>query len=266
MELSEAQVRFFHTFGYLQFPQVFTPEEMAWVTEEFEAAIQAHGGREHDGTRRTMFGAPCEWSPRMCGLLDDPRILGLLGGILGEDFNYAGGDGNYYTGDTGWHPDGNWGQLWACKLAFYLDPVARDTGCLRVMPGSHLPSHFVRADKIDLNKSQERFGVAPRDIPGNVALESNPGDLALFNHDLYHAAFGGGARRRMFTMNLTRHAHTENDRELLHTYLSHHSPGAYKSDMGMGMYTRTMVESADENRTRHLFQCRQMHDEMFPRP
>ena len=52
-------------------------------------------------------------------------FFGLIGGILGEDFNYAGGDGNYYSGNTGWHPDGSWGQLFAAKTAFYLDPLTR---------------------------------------------------------------------------------------------------------------------------------------------
>ncbi len=41
----------------------------------------------------------------MCAILDHPLILSLIGGVLGEYFNYCGGDRNYYTGDTGWHPD-----------------------------------------------------------------------------------------------------------------------------------------------------------------
>ena len=41
----------------------------------------------------------------MCAILDHPLILSLIGGALGEYFNYCGGDRNYYTGDTGWHPD-----------------------------------------------------------------------------------------------------------------------------------------------------------------
>ena len=34
-----------------------------------------------------------------------------------------------------------------------------------------------------------------------MALETRPGDVVLFNHNLKHSAFGGSARRRMFTMN-----------------------------------------------------------------
>ena len=112
MELSPAQIRFFETFGYLYFPRLFAPDEIAWITEEFEISIQAYGnGAQHDGTKRTMFGGPIEHRERLCTLIDDERIVGICNGVLGANFNYASGDGNYYSGDTGWHPDGNWGQL-----------------------------------------------------------------------------------------------------------------------------------------------------------
>ena len=215
MELSPAQIRFFKSFGYLYFPQLFAPDEIAWITEEFERSIQAHGnGAQHDGSKRTMFGGPIEHRERLCTLVDDERIVAICNGVLGEDFNYASGDGNYYSGDTGWHPDGNWGQLFSVKIAFYLDDLTRDTGCLRIIPGSHHPNHFVRAEGIDLNNSVELFGIEPRDFPGHLALETTPGDLVIFNHDLYHASFGGNQRRRMFTMNLTRPC--TNDADLSH--------------------------------------------------
>ena len=265
MELSQEQVRFFNVFGYLALPSLFSPEEIAWITEEFETSIQAFGGGQtHDGTRRTMFGGPIEHTEKLSALLDDSRIIGLLSGLLGDDFNYCSGDGNYYTGDTGWHPDGNWGQLFALKVAFYLDPVSRDTGCLRVIPGSQRPDHFVRTGKIDVNRSQELFGVSPRDFPGNVALETKPGDLVVFNHDTYHAAYGGSARRRMFTMNCTRHGNSAEDLELCRKYISVHSAGGYNVDTGAGMYFPTMVKTANAARWKHLSQPAEIHDELFP--
>ena len=265
MKLTEQQVNFFDAFGYLAFHELFSPDEIAWIIKEFDYSIQNFGGgKEHDGSKRTMFGGPIEHRPRLCTLLDDPRILGVAGGVLGEDFNYASGDGNYYSGNTGWHPDGNWGQLFSCKIAFYLDELTRDTGCLRVLPGSHHPDHFVRVQKIDLNKSEELFGVPPSEFPGSIALETNPGDLVIFNHDLYHASFGGGNRRKMFTMNLTRNCKTEADLETLHQYLSVHSPGGYNVETGAGMYFPTMVDTADEGRLVHLSQIAAIHDEMFP--
>ncbi|MCG9129965.1 hypothetical protein JT359_20450, partial [Candidatus Poribacteria bacterium] len=119
MKLTEQQVNYFNTFGYLYIPEMFSQDEIEWITDEFEISIQEFGGgKNHDGTARTMFGGPTEHRPRLCTLLDDDRIKGLIGGVIGEDFNYAGGDGNYYTGNTGWHPDGNWGRLFSIKVAF----------------------------------------------------------------------------------------------------------------------------------------------------
>lgn len=265
MKLSQQQLNFFHTFGYLHFAKLFAKDEVAWITSEFESAINAFGGGDkHDGSKRTMMLGPADRTAKLCGLLDDARITGIVGGILGEDFNYASGDGNYYSGDTGWHPDGNWGQLFACKIAFYLDPVARDTGCLRVIPGSQRPDHYLRVNKINPNFAQDEYGVAPRDFPGNVPLESQPGDMVIFNHDLWHAAFGGSNRRRMFTMNVTRRGNTAADIDTVRDYLSHHSPGAYQVKLGAGMYTPVMLDTANDQRRVHLQQCAQMHDELFP--
>jgi len=265
MQLTDRQVHFFHTFGYLVIRGLLSPQEVDRVTRGFEWSIQNRGaGADHDGTQRTMFGGPIEHAPEMCALMDHPGILGLIGGVIGEDFSYCGGDGNYYVGDTGWHPDGNWGQLWATKTAFYLDTVRHNTGCLLVIPGSHREDHFIRKNSINPNESLESLGIAPEQFPGCVALESDPGDVVIFNHDLYHASFGGDKRRRMFTMNCTRHAVESEDLELARKYISVHSPGGYKIDTGAGMFFPTMLNTADEKRMAHLRQPLQIHDELFP--
>ncbi len=265
MQLTPQQVRFFQTFGYLAFPGLFAAEEIAWIIDDFESAIQSVGGGDrHDGSKRTMFGGPIERTERLCTLLDDSRIVGILSGVIGDDFYYCSGDGNYYTGDTPWHPDGNWGQLFAVKLAFYLDPVRRDTGALRVIPGSHDPAHLVRAQKIDPNRSEEQLGFAPRDFPGNVALDSDPGDVVIFNHDLYHSAWGGGSRRRMFTMNCTRAIHSPGDEVLAKQYLSVHTPGGYNVETGAGMYFPLMLDTAGPERMRRLRAPAEIHDVLFP--
>ena len=44
------------------------------------------------------------------------------------------------------------------------------------------------------------LGLEPHEIPGHIAVETSPGDLVVFNHKTFHASFGGGTRRRMFTV------------------------------------------------------------------
>ena len=123
--LDAAQREFFYEFGYLHMPALFTAQESAHISEEFNRTVDKFipppfaleteaehalrvgsrgAGEAHTGERRTMIGGPIEH--RMMWLLDHPKILGLLRGLLGTDFCYCSGDGNYYSGDTGWHPDG----------------------------------------------------------------------------------------------------------------------------------------------------------------
>lgn len=202
--LSAPQLAFFHTFGYLHFPGLLN-DRIERIIAEFEILWAAQGGghhgRQHDGKRRSCI-VPCiDRSVYLSTLLDDPRLEGIAAGILGDDYNYMGSDGNLYAGDTGWHSDGWHREITHIKLAFYLDPVGRDTGCLRVIPGSHrIGDKFSDALQAEIFQSQESWNVPDRDVPC-VALETSPGDVVLFNHNLKHAAFGGSARRRMFTMN-----------------------------------------------------------------
>ena len=133
--LSEQQKRHFETFGYLVLPGLMA-DDIGWITEEFEAVFRDRGV-VHDGTKRSCIVPFIDQRVRLSTLLDHPRLQALIGGLLGEDFNYLGGDGNYYAGDTGWHSDGFHRVGKFLKVALYLDPVARDTGCLRVIPGTH---------------------------------------------------------------------------------------------------------------------------------
>src|SRR5262249_855375 len=153
-------------------------------------------------------------SERLASLIDDPRILGIAVSLLGEDFNYMGSDGNYYAGDTGWHSDGRHKDTRHIKIAFYLDSLTRTTGCLRVIPGSHLiQDEYAQRLQKQVGRSQENWDLSGRDVPA-VALETQPGDLVCFNHNTKHAAFGGGGRRRMFTINLCQRYPEERVQEL----------------------------------------------------
>ena len=219
MELSQQQHDFFETFGYLVLPGLLK-DEIGWIIEEFEAVFQQRGV-VHDGSKRSTVVPFIDQREKLSTLLDNPKIVGLIAGLLGDDFNYVGGDGNYYTGDTQWHSDG-WHDVGKfLKVALYLDPVTSTTGCLRVIPGSH------KVDIKDWNartarNAQELWGIAQDQVPA-VALESNPGDVVAFNHNLMHASFGGNTRRRMFTLNCSRRARNEAEIEDLEKYIASHA-------------------------------------------
>jgi len=203
-KLTPRQHAFFDTFGYLAFPGLLA-DRIDEIISAFEDLWAQHGGghqgQQHDHERRSCIVQFIDSSEILCTLLDDPRILGICTSLMGADFNYNGSDGNLYAGDTGWHSDGRHEDMLHIKLAFYLDPITRDAGCLRVIPGSHrLGDDYERAINEQVTKSAATWGLDGCDVPA-MALETQPGDLVCFNHNTKHAAFGGSGRRRMFTMN-----------------------------------------------------------------
>src|SRR5262245_26296876 len=107
MSMTKEQIDFFDTFGFLKFPKLMA-DSVEWITEEFTNTFPAQEKKvgKHDGTKRTTIVPFLDQRERMCTLLDDPRIEAIGASLLGEDFNYTGSDGNYYTGNTGWHRDG----------------------------------------------------------------------------------------------------------------------------------------------------------------
>ena len=60
---------------------------------------------------------------------------------------------------------------------------------------------------------EDWWGVPGSGVPA-FPLESEPGDLVVFNHCLKHSSWGGGTRRRMFTINMQQR-HAEEDLEAL---------------------------------------------------
>ncbi len=211
--LSEQQLNYFNTFGFLYFPGLMA-DCVDRIIEEFEAVWKIHGGghhgTEHEGQARSCIVPFADQSEYLSSLLDDPRIHDIVAGILGDDFNYTSGDGNFYVGDTRWHSDGyNGDRIPSIKVAFYLDPLSRDTGAVRVIPGSHRCGELY-ADGLQeaLPDSEAAWGIAPQDVPCQV-VETEPGDIVVFWHNTKHAAFGGSQRRRMYTMNFYEHVPEE---------------------------------------------------------
>jgi ectoine hydroxylase-related dioxygenase (phytanoyl-CoA dioxygenase family) len=203
MQITQQQIRFFETFGFLKLTQAFSGD-IGWITSEFEQVF-ADRGIVHDGTKRSCVVPFIDQREKLSTLLDHPVITNAAAALLGENYNYLNGDGNYYSGDTPWHTDGSHTVGKYIKMAFYLDPVRADSGALRVVPGSHLID--TKWNGHNLRQAEELYGIAQRDVPA-YPLETNPGDLLIFNHNIMHASFGGSGFRRMFTLNLCRRAET----------------------------------------------------------
>lgn len=133
-----------------------------------------------------------EQRPGLAKLVEDDRIYNVIEDLLGPDFVWITSDGNLYVGDTEWHPDASLPTYHLIKIAFYLDPVRKDSGCLRVIRGSHRePFHSVLKSlrKLRSTPPEYPFGVAGAEVPA-YPLRSDPGDVALhkrlYDGDLRH--------------------------------------------------------------------------------
>ena len=206
--LTEAQVAHFCTFGFVVLSKLFSTAEMDRIRDDFdEVMAEDRGGGPFDGAKTQTVLWFIEKHPRLALLAEDDRIYGPIGQLLGEDFIWVLSDGNFYVGDTQWH--GGVGRseerppalLRHIKVAIYPDALTRETGALRVIPGSHIGAYQEQLKVLTAqyeDPDARPMGLAGDEVP-SVALESNPGDVVFFSESLWHAAFGGH-NRRMFTL------------------------------------------------------------------
>lgn len=267
MSMTDKHKCLFDVFGYLSFPGLFADQAEA-ITQAFETVWAKHGGghnqRPHDHQRNSALLPFIDQHPYLCALLDDERVEAIGAGLLGEDFNYMSSDGNYFVGDTVWHSDGYLRAPGYCslKLAFYLDAVGPDSGCLRVIPGSHkIGDAYAEGVHATIatsgsNHTEEDWGIPGAAVPA-LALETQPGDVVVFNHRLKHASYGGHTQRRMFTINLQQRFRAE-DETLLRDCIA--SLAGFWTEQ---VYTPLMVETASPARMHHLEQ-RLAHADHLP--
>ena len=205
----------FETFGFLVLRQLFSAAETEKLTGEYEGIMhEDRGGRPFKGERQSVQPF-VEKRGRLLDLAKDDRVYNTVEDLLGPGFVWVGCVGNYYVGDTPWHADGLRSNIdpdlsdWyypIVKVGFYLDPVAKDTGCLRVIPGSHKSAYADGLEPLSERNSDTEylpFGVSPAEVPG-FPLETEPGDVVFFNEDIHHGSFGGIGRRMFAISFITR--------------------------------------------------------------
>ena len=235
MLLSAQQIAFFDVFGYLVLPKVFNQDQVKAMSRDFDSvALADRDGKEFDAKQRQNIRLGDTDSFKDLKYRDE--LFYPLQQLLGEGFVTTGEPGGgLFVGDTQWHPDvAEVSDQRRIKAGIYLDPVRKENGALRVVPGSHKnPLHELmqpmrmgrlkealvdgrllsniapasEADRIELEAWEKRsgvnlddndtiFGYEPSEIPC-ASLDSDPGDVGLFNQCIFHAAFGGRDGRRM---------------------------------------------------------------------
>ena len=211
--ITAEQKAHFETFGFLVLKQLFTPEEAAIMKRESDEIFEeVRGGEPFTGETWEAVQPFFERRPFLSRLPGDDRIYDLAVTLVGPNPILEVTEGNLHTGTTQWHGSKLPGKLMAhAKIAFYLEPVTRETGCLRVIPGSHIagPTDPFAPLRDGIRDPDFRpFGLAPTEVP-SYAIESQPGDVVVFVEETLHAAFGGKAGRHQHAINLVADPKTE---------------------------------------------------------
>jgi Phytanoyl-CoA dioxygenase (PhyH) len=213
--LTAEQEAHFRLFGFLLVPHAFSRAEMDGIMADFDAVLcDSLRGKDFDGRERQIVMGFVEKRPSLAALVEDDRVYEAVEQLLGGPPVWIGSDGNLYVGETYWHPDSRAHLALSIKVALYLDSVGEDTGCLRVIPGSHMPLFSVALEESPLRGPEggRCVGLQPSEIPA-FPIVSEPGDLVFFDHRTWHSSFGGRSGRRMFTMNFASPITTEQERE-----------------------------------------------------
>ena len=215
--LTSEQIAYFNTFGFLVLRQVFTADEVETIHRETDEIFDgARGGKPYSGKLEVIHPF-FERRPFMASLVADDRIYSICEGLLGPEFFLDVTEGWRHTGTTTWHGGGRFAErLPDIKIAFYIEPLTRDTGCLRVVPGSHIrgePDLLEQLRNVTDTAAPDSnpYGVPQPELP-SVALESQPGDLCVFTENTLHASFGGKVGRYQHAMTYVKMPTAEKER------------------------------------------------------
>ncbi len=225
--LSKEQVQHFETFGFLVRRQVFSPEEVNRINEEFDKHLTAIKD-DFDQKKDLRSRKWPNWSnlipetPLIASLLEDPRICVPTEQLQGEDTVPVYSNANSFRHNTKWHPDMRQRHIRGLKNLTYLQPTTGDHGSLRLIPGSHSSPLFDELIRIGLRPADDseadfltESGMRGEDIPSYIFC-SQPGDVITFNMNVWHAAFGGYEDRRNCSLAFYSNPTTAQEEEDLH--------------------------------------------------
>jgi hypothetical protein len=178
---------YFQTFGFLVVRDFFDPRVISAEIDQ----IMRNGRRSSFDVSRAeeihfqyvpMMTAE---TPGSLWLLDRAEIVAAT--LLGGHVLPTRAKGTRYWGNTPWHADSDL-PITSVAIVAYFESLRENSGALCVLPGSHLPEFA------NVLRTSGAAGKSAQKLPAHV-LETDPGDVIVFDEHLFHASFGGGIRR-----------------------------------------------------------------------
>src|SRR3954468_22267393 len=199
--LTPDQIAAFNSQGYLTGIRIFEPAETAEIRRYFDdllARTLAAGGDSY-----SISTAHLRYS-RVYDLLRDPRIVGYVGDLVGQDvigwgshfFCKMPGDGKRVS----WHQDASYWPLTPSKAVtvwLAIDDADVEKACMRFIPGSHRLGHLTyklteNDDSNVLNQTVENI----ESLGEPVIDQLHAGEASIHSDLLLHGSEANHSARR----------------------------------------------------------------------
>jgi hypothetical protein len=202
---SDARTTEFERDGATVLKAFFDPEPLS---NEVDQSLALGHFDQGTGINSGAVGNAFQYVPMMCEQTPvSLRLIADLAGpareLLGREVLPVRAKGTRYFGGTAWHRDLEL-DLASAGFASYLEPLDASSGALRVVKGSHraplpglsegmpVPEAMPVPEGMPLpegmpQKSSSRHG---------EAIETEPGDVLVFDEHLWHSSVGGRTRRQ----------------------------------------------------------------------
>lgn len=200
--LSDRDIAYYRTFGFVVIPCLLEPSEAVDIGDEIiEAHRDAFGPHWHqwerggsiDGHHLPMM---VPHTPYSSELVDDPRLLDIAEDLLGRLVVPLHAEGACYFGDTDWHCDDGSGVS-GLKVTMYLEPLSADRGGLRLLP---LSAGAEAGSKLTAYAAYQAESAGDVEFTANLAafpfyeIETQPGDAVVSDLSTWYASTGGRHR------------------------------------------------------------------------
>lgn len=199
--LTPQQIEQFHTEGYVTPLRVLPTEEALTLRQNIEGHEAARGGKLQ-GAERSKAHLLFKW---LDDLIRDPRVLDPVEQLIGP--NLLCWNTLFWIKEANspsfvsWHQDTKyWGlssdQVVTAWLA--LSPASLESGCMRVMPCTHIGEVLAHEDRYHednmLTRGQEIAGGIDEDRAVFMPLEV--GEMSIHNYRLAHASGANNSNDR----------------------------------------------------------------------
>jgi non-haem Fe2+, alpha-ketoglutarate-dependent halogenase len=191
--LSDAQLDRFRREGFLAPLPALEADAAASLRRRLERLAEAEGGKLSRSTNQK----PHLLLPSLADLIRSPRILDAVEDLLGPNL-LCWGSGFFWkpAGDPAfisWHQDSTyWGLSKPDIVTAWvaLTPSTPESGCMRVVPGTHtrdqVPHKDTFAETNLLSRGQEIAVEVDEDEAVDVVLQ--PGEMSLHHVRLFHGS------------------------------------------------------------------------------